>query len=395
MKFRVGALSTHPVQYQAPWFRGLAAMPEVDLTVFYAMIPDSHQQGVGFGVDFQWDVPLLDGYRSEILENVAPKPALGTFGGCDTPSLTRIVRKGGFDAFILTGWHTKSGLQGLWACRRSRVPAIVRAESNSLKRRPWYLRLLHRILLRQYAAFLVIGKANEAFYKANGASPRHFFPGWYCVDNERFAAQSESLRLCRPRIRSEWRVPENAFTFLFAGKLTPKKRPLDLVEALSGLRGDQSAAVHLLVAGDGPLNEEVRRRAEERAVPLTILGFLNQSQIAKAYVAADALVLPSDSGETWGLVVNEAMACGLPAVVSDQVGCQQDLVIDEETGAVFPCGDITALANTLRRIARDPGLASRLGANARALVAAYSSGALVEGSLAALRNVVGRSANSC
>src|SRR5207248_1690512 len=114
------------------------------------------------------------------------------------------------------------------------------------------------------------------------------------------------------------------------------------------------AQAHVLVVGDGELMTEARALAARERLPLTFAGFLNQTEIVGAYVAADCLVLPSDTGETWGLVVNEAMACGIPAIVSDQVGCGPDLVSDSVTGAMFPMGDIDALARCLIDFSADP-----------------------------------------
>ena len=108
---KVGVLTTHPIQYQVPWFRLLHADPSVDLHVFFCMLPDAEQQGEGFGVAFDWDVPLLDGYRWQQLENVAAEPSLTRFTGCDTPAIGDIVRAGGWDAFIVNGWVVKSCLQ--------------------------------------------------------------------------------------------------------------------------------------------------------------------------------------------------------------------------------------------------------------------------------------------
>lgn len=105
---KLGILTTHPIQYQVPWFRALAKRPDLDLTVFFCMMPNKHQQGDRFGVSFQWDIPLLEGYRYEVLKNVASKPSLSAFSGCDTPGIDRQVRKGGYDAFIVNGWVVKS-----------------------------------------------------------------------------------------------------------------------------------------------------------------------------------------------------------------------------------------------------------------------------------------------
>ena len=130
--------------------------------------------------------------------------------------------------------------------------------------------------------------------------------------------------------------------------------------------------------------------ATEHRLPVTFTGFLNQTEIPAAYAAADCLVLPSDHRETWGLVVNEAMACGLPAIVSDQVGCGPDLIEPGQTGAIFPSGNWEALAQTLVDLAADPDALRRQGENAHAKVAAYSVEAATRGMLDAVRFVAQR-----
>jgi glycosyltransferase involved in cell wall biosynthesis len=381
------------VQYQAPWFRALAAEPGVELTVFYAMIPDADQQGVGFGLAFLWDIPLLDGYDYEVLRNVAARPSLSGFLGCDTPSIRRIVRERHFDAMILTGWHTMSSVQALRASRRAGVPCILRGESNALRPRRLLVRLVHRWLLRQYSAFLTIGKANERFYLDNGVAPHRLFPGRYCVDNDRLATEADRARLRWREIRAAWGVPEAAFVFLFCGKLIPKKRPMDLLHALARLEEvgqPRRHRVHVLMVGDGPMRGAIASLVKDRRLPVSMIGFLNQRDVAKAYSVSDCLVLPSDYGETWGLVVNEAMACGRPAIVSDRVGCHPDLVVPNETGFVYRCGDVEALAGRLGQLAASPGLAEALGRRARRHVQAYSFQGLVSGTLSATATVARR-----
>jgi glycosyltransferase involved in cell wall biosynthesis len=377
-----------------PWFRALAREPSIDLTVLYCMIPDARQQGDGFGVAFQWDIPMLQGYSFELLENVAASPSLTAFHGCDTPGIGRVIQQRGFAALIVNGWVVKSCLQALWACRRLGIPCLVRGESNSLRPRPYWVRTLHRLLLKQYAAALPIGVANRRFYVANGMPEDRLFDAPYCVDNERFAAQSARLQEHRNEIRRSWAIPEPACTFVFCGKLEAKKRPLDALEALARVVAAKGARpVHLLVVGDGPLRAQVQQTVAARGLPVTLAGFLNQSEIARAYVAADCLVLPSDDGETWGLVANEAMACGRPAIVSDRVGCHPDLIQDGATGYVFPLGDIDALSARMRALADDPALPERLGGQARARIADYSIARVVEGTRRALDHVLGARAS--
>jgi len=139
------------------------------------------------------------------------------------------------------------------------------------------------------------------------------------------------------------------------------------------------------MVGDGELRAECEAYAREHRLPVTFAGFLNQGQLPGAYATADCLVLPSDHGETWGLVVNEAMACGLPAITSDRVGCHPDLILPGVTGQTFPCGDVAALAETMRRLAADPVALRAMGARAREHIRGYSIDALVEGTMDALR----------
>ena len=119
------------------------------------------------------------------------------------------------------------------------------------------------------------------------------------------------------------------------------------------------------MVGDGPLRVACEALVREQNLPIRFAGFLNQSKITEAYVASDALALPSDGGETWGLVVNEAMACGRPCIVSDRVGCGPDLVIPQKTGSIFRLGDVTALANSMLGIADNPERVISMGVEAR------------------------------
>jgi len=125
--------------------------------------------------------------------------------------------------------------------------------------------------------------------------------------------------------------------------------------------------------------------AKNNGLPVSFTGFLNQTEIAQAYVAGDCLVLPSDYGETWGLVVNEAMVCGLPAIVSDRVGCGPDLVEEGITGSIFPFGDVDALAKKMIDLASDSRKAEEMGQRAKQLVLQnYSVEKAVEGTMKAI-----------
>lgn len=385
MTFKIGLLTTHPIQYQVPWFREMTQLPELDLTVFYCQLPDQQMQGDGFGVPFGWDIPLLDGYRYEVLRNVARKPSLTEFRGCDTPDIGDRIRDERFDAMIVNGWVVKSCLQTLRACRRQRVPCIVRGEANLLRPRAWWKHLLHRRLMRQYAAALYIGENNRDFYRHHGLTEQQLFPARYCIDNDRFAATAADPERCQ-QFRDRYGIHSDQPCFLFSARFIAKKHPLQLLQAML-LAQQAGTPVQLLMVGDGEMRGECELFARQHNLSVVFTGFLNQSEIPSAYAATDCLVLTSDHDETWGLVVNEAMACGRPALVSDQAGCCRDLIIEGKTGAAFRFGDVKQLAGLLQKYAQEPEELRRMGQSARLHVSSYSPAAAAQNALQAVMSV--------
>lgn len=387
MKPRVAFLTTHPIQYQVPVFRLLSQREDLELEVLFCQIPDAEQQGAEFGVAFQWDVPLLDGYPFHVLDNVAGQPSVTAFNGCDTPGLTRLFRQRGYDVVVINGWVVKSCLQGLRACRRLGIPCLVRGEANDLRARPWWKRSLQKRLVQRYSRCLAIGKANHDFYRARGVPESQLDWAPYCIENDRFSAAADQRASRRPGLRKRFGIAEDATCFLFSGKLIEKKHPVELLRAAAGAAA-RGARLHILMVGDGPLRGACEALLSDTAatLPVTMTGFLNQSEIVDAYVASDCLVLPSDAGETWGLVTNEAMACGRPALVSDLAGCHPDL-ITAQTGEVIPFGDWDAWGAALRRWSQDSKRLAALGRTARQHIESYTPQIATDGIAAAVAKV--------
>jgi glycosyltransferase involved in cell wall biosynthesis len=367
-RVRLGILATHPIQYHAPLYRALAARAEIDLTVYYAHRPTAAEQGVGFGVPFEWDVDLTSGYDHIFLRNVA-RANSDRFGDYDTPEIGSIIDREKFDAFLVHGWQTKSYWQAMRACWRTRTPVYVRGDSqlgdDRLLIKRAVKRLAYPFFMSRFAACLAVGVRSDAYFRYYGA--RRVVRAPHFVDNAAFAAGAARARVRRAEARAKWGISPSATVALFAGKMSAKKRPLDLVEAVARTPG-----VHALMVGDGVLRGE-------SGANVTFAGFRNQSDMPEAYAVADVLVLPSDRQETWGLVVNEAMASGVPAIVSDAVGCAPDLIVPGMTGWTYPAGDVEALAAALGRLVADPGASERMGAAAAAHVAGYSVGAAAVG----------------
>ncbi|MCA9314705.1 MAG: glycosyltransferase family 4 protein [Planctomycetes bacterium] len=383
---RVVFVTTHPIQYQVPWMRRLAETPGFDVHVLYGMLPDARQQGVGFGVDFTWDVPLLEGYAWSALENVAARPSLATRDGIDTPGVRARLAELDPDVVVICGWQARCLLQATRAAVKLGIPRVVRGESNDLRPRAWWKRLVHRWHLRRFDAALAIGTANALFLRAAGMDASAIALAPYAVDTRHLEDAAKDRQAVGMAARARWNVSSDAVVAQFVGKLEPKKRPLDLVEAVARARG-HVPALELLVVGAGPLEAEVRARAQALGVPATFTGFLNQGELGPAYAAGDVFILPSDHGETWGLVVNEAQHVGLPVIVSDQVGCGPDLVTAGETGWTYPCGDVEALAARLVELGGDADARARLGAAGQRRIAGYTIERAVEATAEALRAV--------
>jgi glycosyltransferase involved in cell wall biosynthesis len=393
---KLAVMTSHSIQYQAPWFRALAQ--KVDLEVFFGHRQDAEgQAAAGFGHAFEWDIPLYEGYRFHWLENVSAKPGVDAFAGCDTPGVADELGHGAFDACVVFGWYLKSSLQAVRACRRLGIPVLMRGDSQLGTPRPWARRAAkyvpYRWFLSRLDAHLYVGQANRDYLHHYGVPDDRLFFVPHFVENDRFAAASDRARAdgTSRAIRTEAGAAAGDVVFLFAGKLVGKKRPADFVEAVARAhRLDRR--IRGAVVGSGPLEEALRRQAEASRAPVHFLGFRNQSAIPACYAAADCLVLPSDGGETWGLVVNEAMACGLPAIVSDAVGCAPDLIDEGRTGSTFPLGNVDALAGRLQQtaalLAADRG---HFAGPVAARIAQYAVEPAVAGTLRALDHVVRRS----
>jgi glycosyltransferase involved in cell wall biosynthesis len=373
-------VSTHPIQYQVPLWQALAKDGRVPFEVWYltehGVKPSLDRE---FGKTFAWDIELLSGYPYRFLaagEGVSPTE----FWNCKLrESLRGRFCEQNVKAVWIQGWQVLAYWQVVRQAKSEGVEVWLRGESNDLKKTAIYKqcakRLLLKILFSKIDRFFYIGAANKRLYENYGVPQQQLYPALYSVDNARFAAQVSYLQPNRLELRRHWKIADDAFCVLFCGKFIDKKRPLDLIQAAQILKSDgRIPKLHLLFVGSGELGREMRMacrvvcdldsegRASDHSTnshigPIakpraSFAGFLNQQEISRAYVAADCLVLPSDQDETWGLVVNEALASGLPCLVSSACGSAEDLACPP-IGKTFPVGDSGALANQLDSISRD------------------------------------------
>jgi glycosyltransferase involved in cell wall biosynthesis len=352
--YHLGILVSHPIQYYAAWFRHLARFHDIE--VLYMHQQDANGQATaGFGVPFQWDLPLLEGYPHRWLTNVARHPSVRTFRGCDTPEIDALLVQKRYDALLVVGWNRKSAWQAIRACWQGNIPVLMRGDSQLLTTRPWPFAAAkyvpYRWGLPRLEGHLYVGQRNKAYLQHYGVPETRLFFVPHCVDNAFFAAKAEAAEHtgAARSLRAQLGIPQEAFVFLFVGKLIPKKRPGDVLQACCRVFArPYDRTVHAVLVGDGPLRASLECLARPHTERIHFVGFRNQTELPAFYKAANALILPSDARETWGLVVNEAAACGIPAIVSSAAGCAPDLIQAGYTGYTYPVGDIEALARCMR-----------------------------------------------
>ena len=387
---RLAYFVSHPIQYQAPLLRRIAQEPDIDLEVFFSS-DHSVREFVdeGFKVKVEWDVPLLEGYKHEFLPHLPGKDGLG-FARPFSYGIFDRLRTGSFDAVWVHGYHTINALRVIFSASMLDLPLLLRAESTLHDRERSGLKMLAKdtffsVLRRHVSGVLAIGTENAAYWRRYLGEDVPVYAMPYAVDNAFFQRKAVEAGPRREALRAELRLESGRPVILFASKLQTRKRCNDLIEGWLKLRAAGSDAC-LVIIGDG----EERGRLEAQAAAsafaqdVRFLGFKNQTELPAYFALCDVFVLPSVH-EPWGLVVNEVMDAARAVVVSDDVGCQADLVHDGLNGRVYPAGDTAALAAALHDVLGTPGRAQSMGAAGLAIIEQHG----FEQDVAGLRQALG------
>jgi len=383
---KLGIFISHPIQYQVPLYQKLSK--KIDLIVYYySQFGAEKYFDPQFKKEFKWDINLLEGYNYKFLKNYSFKPGFHFFGFINF-GIFKEIFKNKFDAVLINSWSYLSDWLVILACLILKTKLLLRVESpynQEILKSKWKLFIkkiiFGKILFPRVYAFLYIGEENRKFYKFYGVPDKKLFFAPYAVDNERFQKEYEKLKDKKEKLRKELGIAKDTVVILFVGKLIHKKRPLDLLRAYKILFDNKELEekIALIYVGDGELRDEIEKFIQTNNLKnVFLVGFKNQTEISKYYVMSDIFVLPSYVGETWGLVVNEAMNFRLPVIVSDLVGCGSDLVKHGENGYIFKTGDTEELARYLEELIINEEKRKSFGEKSSEIVKGYNYDKTVE-----------------
>lgn len=392
MSLDLAALVSHPIQYQAPLFREIAARDDVELTVYFCDRRGAEAKSdPGFGNKFVWDVPLLKGYDYEFLSDWSPLQDTTLLAGILNPGIISRLRNRNPDALWVHGYASLTNWLAFLASEAFDVPLVLRGESTLLDLPPWYLRNVKygalRVLFKLVDTFAAIGTRNSEFYESYGIEDERIFHAPYTVNNQFWRKRADCLP-DQKQLRAEEYVPVDRPVALFVGKLVERKRPAVLLQAFC--RATEAAEASLVFVGDGERRPALEREAKRRGRfdDIIFAGFQNQSRLPRYYKMADIFVLPSVQ-ENWGLVVNEAMNFELPVIATDAVGSTADLV-DESNGCVVPADDSSAINRAVSTILNDERLREEMGEVSRRRIEEWDVNITADGIVKAARAAVRR-----
>lgn len=394
-RYRLLLVCSHPVPYSEPLLGLMAVHPKLDVTVVHCLLGPVYDSEFRRTIDAR--TSTSHPYRCLHVPNRALKPGLGGFFGLVNVGLWRLIANGQFDAVAVFGYSYLSFWIASLAARFAGTPLFIGTDATELKHPSggwWWKRWIKLPLVRFIYGHLadivlVPSTASLQFLKRIGVAEGQMVLTPFVADNNYFAHRVSPC--VRERMRDRLGIPSKSFVVLYCGKLAPWKRPGDLLHAFASLaQSDPQAAssAYLVFAGDGILRASLE--AEVRSLNLAdrvrFLGFTSYDELPSVYAASDLVVLPSEH-EAWGVVVNEAMACGISAAVSDRVGARLDLIVPGETGEIFPCGDVQSLVGILQRCIQNPERTQSMAAAGRRRIASWSYGENLQGWVSALDRI--------
>jgi glycosyltransferase involved in cell wall biosynthesis len=356
-KRKIAIVSTHPIQYNAPWFKLLNQRENVVVKVFFTW--SQSQESVSdhkFGKEIKWDIPLLEGYSYEFVENKAKDPGSHHFMGIKCPRLIDSIKTFSPDVILVFGWNFISHFN-VMRYFKGKIPIWFRGDSTLLDEQPGIKTQLRRIALRFVYRYvdksLYVGKANKAYFLKHGLKEQQLLYVPHAVDNNRFKGTNSSYDKKANLWREELGYNVEDVVVVFAGKFETKKQPEFLLHAIQEANNFRNLPLKALFVGNGELETRLKEIAEKDK-NIQFLPFQNQSKMPIVYRLGNVYCLPSKGpGETWGLAINEAMASCRTVIATDKVGSSQDLIKHNVNGFIFTHNQPVELVSILVDLNRE------------------------------------------
>lgn len=349
---KLAIVSTHPIQYNAPLFKLLSERKKVQIKVFYTWSQSLEKvSDKDFGIDVKWDVPLLESYEYQNITNTSKNPGTSSRKGFCNSELIPAIEQFSPDAVLVFGWFLKSHFE-VMRYFKGKIPVIFRGDSTLIDEKRGIKTILRRIFLRWVFSYidyaLYVGTNNKAYFLRHGVKENKLIFAPHAVDNNRFSDSKYEDEASSWRKELGFRNED--IVILFAGKFTPKKNPLMLVDAVMKVNKANVNPIKLLLVGNGELEKTIKEKIKDDA-NCKIIGFQNQSKMPIVYRIGDLFCVPSQGPyETWCLAVNEAMASGRPILGSNKAGCCTDIVRPGCNGWVFDHSKSDDLEDKLKEI---------------------------------------------
>lgn len=375
---KLAIITTHPIQYYAPVFKLVAESDQVDLKVFYTWGEDSlKKHDPGFGKVIEWDILLLDGYNYEFLLNKAKDQGTHHFCGIKNPNAIQQIDLFKPDAILIYGWGWNSHLK-IIRHYKGKIPIWFRGDSTLLDQKLGFKNLFRNIFLIWVYSHIdkafYVGKANKAYFLKHGLKEKQLLFAPHAIDNSRFEMNRGEESFA---IRGDFQLLESDILILFSGKLEPKKDPLILLEAFAQIA---KSNMHLLFLGNGILEEKLKSKViNQNLKRVHFRDFQNQQILPIYYQACDLFCLPSKGpGETWGLAINEAMACSKAILISDKAGCAADLVKSGINGEIFSAESLSNLITNLLSLTESKTKLADYGTASKEIIADWNFNKIAE-----------------
>jgi len=324
---KIAIITNIPTPYRKKQWEYYSKCPSLDLTVFYCANIEKGRH---------WKINSSEGIKEVFLKGISYKSFHFNLG------ILNVIFQD-FDVFFVGGYGYPSLIMTIIILKLLKKPWVMIIDGISplkLNKRDYIADNFKKFLINDANAYFANGTVGKNFLEKYGILPGKIFNQYMTVDVDDFINKGKNSIEIKKEVRKQYGIDDNTTIIIYVGRLIQNKGVQDLIDALKNLKND-GYKIKAFIVGEGDFKEELQIKSHDIKSDIIFTGHLDPDQIYKYYYASDIFVLPTYD-DLWGLVVNEAMACGLPIIVSDAAGSSLDLI--RNNGIIFKCHDINELS---------------------------------------------------